>query len=278
MKQVGFIGAGSIAEAMIKGVIQNQLLQPEDIWVTNAANQARLLGLQTKYDVNITSPGDLSFVEHADVIVLAFKPKDIMNGLERLKPFNLKGKCIVSVIAGVPTRLIEDTLNEAELSVIRTMPNTSCAVGESATAITPGRWVKNQDLINIRRLFEAVGIVEEVEESHMDAITGLSGSGPAYVYYMIEALVEAGVKTGLEKEIVQRLVYQTVVGAARMLQEAEEDPAALREHITSPAGTTAAGIAVLAERNFPQAIVDAVCKATDRAHELGLVYQSELSD
>jgi pyrroline-5-carboxylate reductase len=277
MRGIGFIGAGSIAEAMIRGVIQKRLLAADRIWVTNARNGFRLQELQRKYRINISEPGDYSScVEHVDTIVLAFKPKDVMDGLQKLKPCPLARKRIVSVIAGIPTALIETILETPEIPIIRAMPNTSCAVGESATAITRGKWVTEEDMRVVVELFKAVGIVEEVPESDMDAITGLSGSGPAYVYYMIEALVEAGIRVGLERETVKRLVYQTVVGAARMLQEAGEEPAELRQQITSPAGTTAAGIAVLEERKFPQALIDAVCRATERAHELGNVHVNKL--
>jgi pyrroline-5-carboxylate reductase len=278
MEKIAFIGAGSIAEAIIKGVIHNKLIPADHIWVTNAQNWLRLKELHTKYGVQPISLDNLNLcLEVVDTIVLAFKPKDVLTGLERLKQYKLEGKRVVSVIAGVPTALIETILDVPNLSVIRAMPNTSCAVGESATAVTRGSFVSDADLNAVIDLFEAVGIVEEVPEQDMDAITGLSGSGPAYVYYMIEALVEAGVKVGLERETVKRLVYQTVVGAARMLQEADEEPAVLRKHITSPAGTTAAGIAVLSERGFPEAVIEAVCKATDRAHELGLVHQQSMN-
>ena len=278
MKQIGFIGAGSIAEAMIKGMLQKKVAKPEHIFVTNHANQARLEQLQRDYNIQICSKAELGFmIDQIETIVLAFKPKDLVPGLAQLKECNLEGKCIVSVLAGVPTKLIEDELQVKGLSVIRAMPNTSSAVGESATALTRGRFVREVDFQHVVEMFQAVGLVEEVQEVQMDAITGLSGSGPAYVYYMIEALVDAGIQLGLEKEMAKRLVYQTVVGAARMLQEASEEPAELRRQITSPNGTTMAGISILSNLNFQQSIIEAVWKACERSKELGEIHQQTVS-
>jgi pyrroline-5-carboxylate reductase len=266
-KRLFFIGAGSMSEAILKGLSATAILPPGQITVCNRQHLARLEELRAAYGV-VPSLDKVTDIATADIVVLAVKPFDVAQALGEIHAALAPGQLLISVAAGVATAAIEARL-PGGMPVIRTMPNTSSFVQESATAICRGRWATPEQLELARQLFAAIGTVAVVDEAAMDAVTGLSGSGPAYIYYVAEALLAAGAAVGLSEETSRELLLQTLYGAARMLRETGKGPAELRRQVTSPNGTTMAGIAILDEREVHQAFLHAVERATARAREMG---------
>ncbi len=290
-----FLGAGSMARALIRGLLTAGLAVPSDIRVTNRSNRARLDDLARTYGV-MTHPAKREALAGAKTVVLATKPADVVACLEESRPHLMapngaeshaaargagssttsrgagssapaRRPLVISVAAGVGTATIERLLPPGT-PVVRAMPNTSCSVGESATVLCAGRWAGDGGLEVARRLFGVVGLVVDLDESQMNAITGLSGSGPAYVYLLLEAMTEAGARLGLDPGLSYRLALQTLRGAAATAQVTGETAAELRRKVTSPGGTTMAGLAVLEGAGFKQAVIDAVRRAAERAAEL----------
>jgi pyrroline-5-carboxylate reductase len=266
-QQVFFLGAGSISEAIIKGMVGARLLPPEQITVCNRTHSARLEELQRSYGVSICQDKQAD-IARADILVLAVKPFDLVNALQEIAPLVSSHHLLLSVVAGASTHLIERCL-QVSAPIIRVMPNTSSFVQTSATAICQGQWATSRHLEMAQDLFSAIGISVVVEEMLMDAVTGLSGTGPAYFYYVVEALLAAGQACGLPAEICRTLLIQTLHGAATMLRETGKDPGELRRQVTSPNGTTMAAIATLEEGNGSQLFLQAVQRATQRASEMG---------
>jgi pyrroline-5-carboxylate reductase len=270
-KRIAFIGAGSITEAILAGLLQNGITTPDQVTLVNKTNKERLQYLKNRFKL-LDRDNLHECVIQSEIVILAVKPKSTNEMLEKWGKLFHRNQIILSVIAGVTTQHIEGYLNEP-IPVIRAMPNTSCAVGMSATALCKGRWATNADFELAKRIFRAIGTVVIVEEDLMDAVTGLSGSGPAYFYYMMEALEEAGVRLGLQREVARALLVQTILGAAHMLQKTGKDPAILRKEVTSEGGTTMAGLTVLEQYSFREGVVRAAERATMRSKELGRMFQ-----
>jgi pyrroline-5-carboxylate reductase len=266
-QKVFFLGAGSISEAIIKGMVGACLLPPEHITVCNRRHVARLEELQKRYGVSVCQNKQADIAQ-ADILVLAVKPYDLVNALQEITAMVGPHHLLLSVVAGASTHLIERCLQMSP-PVIRAMPNTSSSVQASATAICQGQWATSHHLEIAQDLFSAIGISVVVEERLMDAVTGLSGTGPAYFYYVVEALLEAGQACGLPAEVCRALLIQTLHGAATMLRETGEDPRELRHRVTSPNGTTMAAIATLEEGSASRLFLHAVQRATQRASEMG---------
>lgn len=266
-KTIGFLGAGSMAEALMRGLIQGGVVRPQQMIVSNRSNRERLETLRMRYGVR-PAASKASLVAEADVLVVLCKPKDVADLLAEIRPYTSRGQVLLSVAAGVSTAILANGV-AGGVRVVRAMPNTSCQVGESATAICLGEGAGEEARLVARAILGAVGRVVEVPEAQLDAVTGLSGSGPAYIYLMIEAMVEAGRGVGLSDQVARELAVQTLLGAARTLVETGEDPAELRQKVTSPGGTTMAGLQVLNESGFREAMVRAVARATQRSAELG---------
>lgn len=262
---VGLIGAGNMGQAMLRGLLGTRTVSPARCCVTNKSNDERLARLVRDWGVR-TTRDKARLVNDAAVIILAVKPPDMADVLREIAPHVQSRHLVVSVAAGVPLETIESHLGG--VPAVRAMPNTSAAVGASATAICPGRWATDGHVDTVREIFEAVGRVVVVPESLFDAVTGLSGSGPAYVYMLAEAMLEAGVRAGLPRATALELVSQTVLGAGKMLAESGEDPAGLRTRVTSPGGTTLAGIQALEESGFQAAVLEAIGRAARRSREL----------
>jgi pyrroline-5-carboxylate reductase len=269
--RIGFLGAGSIAEAMLSGILKKGLLPADSLLVSNRNNQERLDQLVQSYQVNVTQDRK-ELVDTSDILILAMKPKDAAEALMELRGIVRPDQLVISVIAGVATSLIEGWLG-VECAIIRTMPNTSSAIGLSATGLACNRFVTEEQLQLATLLFEAIGTVYTVAEEELDIVTGLSGSGPAYIYYLVEAMVGAGATAGLCRETARLLTLQTLLGAAHMLLDTREDPALLRKQVTSPGGTTQAGIEVLESYQFQEAVTSAILRATERSRELGAQYR-----
>ncbi len=266
--QVFFLGAGSISEALIKGLLTARLLPPEQITISNRKNTARLYELERQYGVRVAQER-LKDCEQADLLILAVKPFDLPAALQEIAPAISTRQLVISLAAGISTETIEKQLGEM-IPVIRSMPNTSSFVQASATALCAGRWVNDAQMQLAQEFFAAIGISVVVDERQMNIVTGLSGSGPAYFYYIVEALLEAARECGMPADTARMLLVQTIYGAARMLQETAQDPAELRRQVTSPNGTTMAGLAVLEQGDVYQLFLQTVQRATGRAAEMGM--------
>ncbi|MHB1629833.1 MAG: pyrroline-5-carboxylate reductase [Bacilli bacterium] len=276
-KHIAFIGAGSIAEALIKGLCQTGIASPRRIAVTNRRSRDRLAWLKETYGVRVY-PDMRDTVWSADVIILCTKPNDVHQALATVARHASPDALYLSVAAGCTIASIADRIaahhpegqHRARPRVVRTMPNTSCAVLESATAYALGDTCTEADRRTVEAILGAVGSAYPVEEHLLNAVTGLSGSGPAYVYYLVEAMTSAGVDAGLDEQTAFSMVAQTLYGAARMLQSSGQSPAFLRERVTSPGGTTFAAISTLDQHGFSTAVLQAVRSATVRAEQLGM--------
>jgi pyrroline-5-carboxylate reductase len=265
---IAFIGAGNMAGALIRGLISTGTVPAERI-IAADPDQARLTSLEAELEIGVTGD-NTEAVKKATVVVLATKPQVLPQVLSGLAAAIGPDTLLISIAAGISTAMIERAF-PAGSRVIRTMPNTPALVGAGATAIAAGSHTTDDDLDLAETLFRSVGISVRVPEEQIDAVTGLSGSGPAYVFAMIEALRDAGVREGLPEETALRLASQTVFGAARLLLDEDEAPEVLRDRVTSPGGTTRAGLDALAVAGFSDAILGAVRAATRRSVELGKI-------
>jgi pyrroline-5-carboxylate reductase len=263
-KRIGFIGGGNMAEAIIKGLMAGAV-QPDAIMVAEPQEKRRSF-LSSTYGI-VTSDNGATVAGRADIIILAIKPQMAAGVLTDLESAIRADKLVISIMAGISTTSIEETLTSG-VRVVRVMPNTAALIQAAATAICPGRKANESDLATATEIFARVGAVVTTTEKLMDAVTGLSGSGPAYVFSFIEALSDAGVKNGLARDVSLKLAVQTVLGAARMVDETGEHPALLREKVTSPGGTTIAGQHTLENGRFHGLIMDAVDSACIRSREL----------
>ena len=264
--KIGVIGTGKIGEALIKGVIASDLCRGDQIFASDV-DAERLDTLHSELGIN-TSLENAQTATSAEVIILAVKPQIISSVIKSIKSQIAEGRLVISVAAGVKTRAIEDDLPDSA-HLVRVMPNIACTVGQAISAIAAGTHATDADIETARTIFGSVGRVVTVPESMMDAVTGLSGSGPAFVFQMIEALADGGVHEGLPREIALKLAAQTVLGAAAMVLETGEHPGVLKDMVTSPAGTTIQGIRALEENGARAAMMAAVIAATRRSRELG---------
>lgn len=274
MKKLAFIGAGSMAEAMISGIVESQLLAGEQIWVTNRGNQEKLDRLNQKYGINGTY--DLrKLMEKADAVILAMKPKEVATAILPIKSYLNENTMLISVLAGVSIESIE-LLAEKTIPVVRAMPNTSATVGKSATGFAINSHVSDHQKQIVQTIFETVGLTTFVDEQQLDAITGLSGSGPAYIYYLIEAMEKGADEIGLDKEVATDLIVQTLLGAAEMVAKSTKPSYQLRAEVTSPGGTTEAGIRVLESFDVQKAFINCIKEATAQSKRLGIALSDEL--
>jgi pyrroline-5-carboxylate reductase len=265
-KCLGFIGGGNMAEAMIRGLLKAQLLGPQDMLVSDVTVE-RLTYLQETFGIR-TSQDNAEVAGKADIVLFAVKPQIMSPVLDGLLDVITEQKVLISIAAGISTRLIAEKF-AGKVRVIRVMPNTPALVLEAASALAPGAAATPEDLELAKRIFAAVGKVVVVEEVLMDAVTGLSGSGPAYIFLIIDALSDAGVKVGLSRKVAQLLAAQTVLGAARMVLETHKHPGELKDMVTSPGGTAIAGLHTLEAGGLRTTLINAVEAATRRSMELG---------
>ncbi len=267
VNKIAFIGAGSMAEAIISGMTNSNFVQANKIFVTNRANQVRLNELHKQYQVQCTHDKE-KVIADADVIVLSMKPADVKSAIDPIKRYIKPNQLIISVIAGISTDDLS-TLIDKNVSVIRAMPNTSASIGFSATAIAKGKRVTVEQIKLAKSLFQTIGTTAIIEEKDMHTVTAISGSGPAYVYYLVEAMEKAAIEAGLDQEIAKSLITQTILGAGEMLKHSGKSAELLRKEITSPSGTTEAGIKTLAKYDFEKAVKECVESARNRSIELG---------
>lgn len=264
-KSIAIIGAGNMGTALIRGILNAKLAAPKKLY----ASGTRLEKLQTlaaEYGINVTTD-NREAVKHAEIVILCVKASVIRAVLVDLKKVLHKGQLIISIAAGVTTASMEKLIGK-DVPVVRCMPNIASTVGLGSTAISFGAHVHTAQHDIAIKIFEAVGDVVVVGEQHLDAVTGLSGSGPAYIYMVIEALIDGGVKMGLPRDISTKLAIQTVLGSAKLVKESNVHPAILRDQVTTPGGTTINAIHELESHGLRSMLIDAVATATKRSKEL----------
>ena len=264
--RVGFLGAGRMASALARGWVAAGLTTADRVLASDPAPAAREAFAAGSPLRAVTDNREV--VAHGDLLVLAVKPQSMKALMEEVRPHLTEKHLIVSIAAGVSLRQLAEGLGPRR-RLVRVMPNTPCLVGASASAYTPGEAATADDAALVERLLKAVGVAFRVPESLLDAVTGLSGSGPAFVYLMIEALSDGGVRVGLPRDAATALAAQTVLGAAKMVLETGSHPGVLKDQVASPGGTTIAGLHALERGGVRGAIMDAVEAATRRASELG---------
>jgi pyrroline-5-carboxylate reductase len=265
-EKIGVIGAGKIGAAIARGVLQSRLCAKENVIASDVSAAlreavAKELGIQTTAD-------NCRLCEFADVVILAVKPQIVDPVAREVAKKIGTAKLLVSVAAGVPLTRIESNLAPGA-RVVRVMPNIACVVGAGAAGYAPGAHATAADMEKVGQLLNSFGVGMAVEEKDLDAVTGLSGSGPAYVFLFLEALADGGVRTGLTRDVALKLAVQTVYGAAKMALESGRHLGALKDEVTSPGGTTIAGLYAMEQRAFRAAVMEGVMAATQRSRELG---------
>ncbi|HEU4729676.1 MAG TPA: pyrroline-5-carboxylate reductase [Kofleriaceae bacterium] len=263
---IGFIGAGNMAEALIRGLVRGGHVPASRI-TASGPRRERLDELARSYGIAVTHD-NRAVARGSGMVVLSVKPQILDKVLVEIGDQLRPGTLLVSIAAGVDTETLESAVVEG-VRVVRAMPNTPALVGAGATAIAPGKHAGPDDLAAAKAMFDAVGITVVLDESHLDAVTGLSGSGPAYIFLILEALSDAGVKVGLSRRNAQLLAAQTVMGSAKMLLETDEHVGRLKDMVTSPGGTAIAGLHTLEQGGLRTTLINAVETATKRARELG---------
>ncbi len=265
MNTVSFVGGGKMAEALASGITAKGLVAADSITICEPLAERRDLLAQK---LGVRTSQDNADAAHADVIVIAVKPDVAPAALASIHSKVTEANLVVSIAAGVKIAAIEAGLPQGT-RVVRVMPNTPCLVGEGAAGFACGTTATDADADTVERMLSAVGKAFRLQEKHLDAVTGLSGSGPAYVYLMIEALADGGVRMGLPRDAAQALAAQTLLGAAKMVLESGMHPGALKDAVMSPGGTTAEGIAALEQGGLRAALIQAVQVAAEKSRKLG---------
>ena len=264
--RVGFIGAGKMATALARGLVTAGFTSSDQIVASDVYPAARQ---QFAQETNARSAeSNAEVVAASQIVILAVKPQQMSGVLAELKGQITSQHLVISIAAGVPLKTMLAGLGEKS-RIVRVMPNTPCLVGASASGFAIGGGATLEDAALVEQLLSAVGVAVSVEEKLLDAVTGLSGSGPAYVYQIIEALSDGGVRVGLPRAVATKLAAQTVLGAAKMVLETGEHPGSLKDAVTSPGGTTIAGLHALEKGGLRAALMNAVEAATNRSKELG---------
>lgn len=266
-KKIAIIGTGNMGDALVSGLIYSESSAPKNIICTDV-RQSKLDEIKSKYKVRITGD-NLKAVGESDVVIYAVKPQILAMVLIETAPKLDRSKLVISIAAGVPLAAMESCVQK-DLRLIRVMPNIAAAVKEAATAIAAGAHATQEDIDLAMEIFSSIGKCIFLKENYlMDAITGLSGSGPAYIFLIVDALADAGVKMGLSRQDSLFLAAQTVLGAAKLLIETREHPGQLKDRVTSPGGTAIAGLATLESGGLRTTLINAVEAATHRSKELG---------
>ncbi len=269
-KKIGFIGGGNMAEALIKGLLSASFIEAKNLIASDVSAERREW-LHKEYHIK-TTDDNRELAKKCDILLLAVKPQAMNEVLDEIAEWVDHKKLVISIAAGVPIKAIADRLSpdgKKKLGVVRTMPNTPALVLEGVTALAASHKVSAADLKVAHRIFEAVGKTVDVSEAHLDAVTGLSGSGPAYVFMIIEALSDAGVKMGLSRDVANILTLQTVLGSAKLAMQSGKHPGELKDMVTSPGGTTISGLHTLEKGGLRTTLMNAVEEATKRSQWLG---------
>ncbi len=264
-KKIAFIGTGNMAEALLGGLLKSKLTNPENI-ISTDIREERLEYIQKKWGVNITSDNKKA-VKNADIILICVKPQTIGDVLSEIKKELNSEQLLISILAGITTKTYNKAL-EKNNPIVRVMPNIPAVVDEGASGICLGEFATEIHKQLAIQIFKAVGEVEVVNEYQMDIITGLSGSGPAYIYMIIEALTDGGVMMGLPRDVATRLATQTVLGSAKLVRETGVHPAVLKDQVTTPGGTAISAIKELESSGLRPMLIRAVETATNKSKEL----------
>ena len=267
MDTLALFGAGKLGEALLSGLLRAGRTPEEIVVVERSLERAEYL--LERYGVRSVPVAEA--VSHAHTLIVAVKPQDVGALLDQLAPLVEPGQLVVSVAAGIPTKYYEQRLAQG-VPVIRVMPNTSALVDEAMSVISPGEHADEKHLAAAEALLEPVGKVRRLPEAQQDAVTALSGSGPAYFFFLVEAMIDAGILLGISREVAADLIVQSALGAATMLRDTGQHPVQLREAVTSPGGTTIAAIRELERHGVRAALIDAIEAARDRSVELGKLY------
>lgn len=262
--KLGVIGAGKMGEAILTGALKNGLYKPEEVIVSVKSEKHRL---DIEKRLGVTATLDNQAVADSELIVLAVKPKNVAEVASEISGAVAPAATLVSVAAGVAAEIIE-TRVPSSVAVIRSMPNIAVSVGEGMTVLSPGKNASQSQIQLASRLFDAVGRSVVLDERYMDAVTGLSGSGIAYIFLIVEAMADGGVKLGLPKDVAIQLAAQTLLGAAKMVLVTGEHPAKLKDLVTTPAGTTIEGLLALEEGGLRATLIRAVVKSAERSKQL----------
>jgi pyrroline-5-carboxylate reductase len=274
-KQVGILGTGNMGEALIHGLLYGHLCRPDQIFCSDVRPE-RLKVVREKYGVKTTSR-NTEVVKQSEIIILSVKPQIMKQVVYEIAKYLDLSKLIISIAAGVPLDAIEACARK-DLKLIRVMSNICVSVREGVSAIAGGKHALKEDLMMAKTIFDSVGKSLFIEEDLLDAVTGLSGSGPAYIFLIIDALADAGVKVGLSRDDALILAPQTVLGAAKMLIETGEHPGKLKDMVTSPGGTAIAGLHTLEEGGLRTTLINAVEVATERSKILGEMMKNDLTN
>ncbi len=263
--RLGFIGAGNMAEALMRGVIARELYAPADI-IASEIFEGRRDYISSSLAVNVTAD-NAEVVKTSDVVILALKPQHLAAALASIEDSFRDDQLVISIAAGITLDSLAKMIPKARL--VRVMPNQPCMSMASASAFSSGRGVEKDDLATVREILEAVGVAHQVEENLLDAVTGLSGSGPAYAYLVIEALADGGVLMGLPRDVAQSLAAQTLLGAAKTVLDTGEHPGRLKDMVCSPGGTTIEAMKVLEDAGVRAAMIGAVRASAEKSRQLG---------
>ena len=264
-KKVAFLGLGKMGGILLQALLKKNLLSPKNT-VATVRHPERAQKLSQELGISVTTDNRQA-AQQSDLVLLCVKPQTVREVTEEIAGEMTSKKLLISIAASVPTRYIEEIL-DSEVPVVRAMPNTPCVIGCGMTGLCKGKFADETHLDIAKTFFDSVGMTVTVEEKRMDAVTGLSASGPAFIYIILESLAEGGVKVGLPRDVATLLAAQTVQGAARMVLETGQHPALLKDAVTTPAGCTVDGIMELEEGKLRVTLIKAVVKATERAKEL----------
>ena len=264
-KKVAFLGLGKMGGILLQALLKKNLLSPKNT-VATVRHPERAQKLSQELGISVTTDNRQA-AQQSDLVLLCVKPQTVREVTEEIAAEMTSKKLLISIAASVPTRYIEEIL-DSEVPVVRAMPNTPCVIGCGMTGLCKGKFADESHLDIAKTFFDSVGMTVTVDEKRMDAVTGLSASGPAFIYIILESLAEGGVKVGLPRDVATLLAAQTAQGAARMILETGQHPALLKDAVTTPAGCTVDGIMELEEGKLRVTLIKAVVKATERAKEL----------
>ncbi|MDD2352564.1 MAG: pyrroline-5-carboxylate reductase [Candidatus Caldatribacteriota bacterium] len=265
-KTIGIIGVGKMGGTLISSLLKNHVVEPVQIYGTTSREDT-VEKIRDKHQI-FASTDNLQIVSKSDIIILAVKPQMIKKIILQILPGLNKEKIVISIAAAISTNFIEEKINKS-VPVIRAMPNTASLVNEGMTVLCPGKYVSKEHLEPALKIFKSIGQVEVIyREELMDAVTALSGSGPAYSYLMIESLTDGGVRMGLPRELARKLAAQSVLGGAKMILETGLHPALLKDEVTTPAGVTIDGLMELEDGGFRVALIKAIDRATHKSKQI----------
>lgn len=265
-EKVGVIGSGKMGSAIVRGIVRAGLVTPDQIMASDVSEALRQ-SIANEVGIEVTADNG-KLCDFAEIVILAVKPQIVDSVIEEIAKKLGKAKLLVSIAAGVSLSRIEANLAQGA-RVVRVMPNIACVVGAGASGYAGGAHATAKDLENVGLILNSLGMALPLEEKYLDAVTGLSGSGPAFVFLFIEALADGGVQAGLSRDVALKLALQTVHGSARLALESAKHLGELKDEVTSPGGTTIAGLYALEQRGFRGTVMEAVASATRRSQELG---------